>query len=108
MQMGLSDTVAEAIEATPRETRPLLYSNVVLCGGTARTPGLLQRLTADLQQRAPADVANLTIIASDPAVQAWMGAASFARSAHYQKAVITKAEYDEQGATLCQKKMTAI
>ena len=106
--MGLSDTVADAISSTPRESQALHYSNIVLCGGTARTRGLRERLTSDLQQRAPSDVTNLTIAESDPAVLAWSGAAAFARSAHYYKAVVTKAEFEEHGVAICHKRMAAI
>jgi actin-related protein 6 len=43
-QSGLAEAVVNCIEKVPKAVAPLLLNNIVLTGGTAQLPNLLQRL----------------------------------------------------------------
>lgn len=54
-QAGLAEAVVEAANALHPELRPLLFSNVVCTGGTAKCPGFAQRLAAELRPLVPSE-----------------------------------------------------
>ncbi len=54
-QAGLPQAIAEAVEATPPDLHPLLYSNVLCTGGCATCPGFQDRLYNELRALVPDD-----------------------------------------------------
>eukprot|EP00048_Salpingoeca_helianthica_P024616 m.33786 g.33786 ORF g.33786 m.33786 type:complete len:392 (+) comp9491_c0_seq2:1002-2177(+) len=103
-QMGISDCVSESLSSTHTDLRTLFFSNVVLCGGSARMPGLADRLRADLRRAAPADIPSVNVtLPSDPAAHVWQGAAAFSRAPQFAKSCVTKADYEEHGPSVCAK-----
>jgi len=55
-QTGLAQTIVDAVEAAHPDLHPLLYSNVLCTGGSARCPGFAERLYKDLQPLVPDDI----------------------------------------------------
>lgn len=54
-QAGLAETIAASIAAVPEQVQGLLWSNIVLTGGSAKFPGLLPRLERELRPLAPSE-----------------------------------------------------
>ncbi len=54
-QAGLPQAIVEAVEATPPDLHPLLYSNVLCTGGCATCPGFRERLYNELKPLVPDD-----------------------------------------------------
>ena len=54
-QIGLPRAIVEAVEATPPDLHPLLYSNVLCTGGCATCPGFQERLYNELKPLVPDD-----------------------------------------------------
>lgn len=97
-QMGVSEAVIDAISACPEETRPHLYANIVVIGGSAKFPGMQARLQKDIRSMAPEwfDV-NVTL-PEDPQSYAWHGGKYMAKHPEFDKLCITRQDYDENGS----------
>jgi actin-related protein 6 len=54
-EAGLAEAVVQAVQAAHPHLHALLYSNILLTGGTARCPGFRQRLLAELRPLVPDD-----------------------------------------------------
>jgi len=54
-QAGLAQTIVDAVEAVHSDLHPLLYSNVLCTGGSARCPGFRDRLYQDLRPLVPSE-----------------------------------------------------
>lgn len=53
-QAGLAQTLLQAADALHPDLRPLLLSNIVCTGGTAKCPGFPERLAAEVRALVPA------------------------------------------------------
>uniref|UniRef100_A0A6T9PHI6 Actin-related protein 6 n=1 Tax=Haptolina ericina TaxID=156174 RepID=A0A6T9PHI6_9EUKA len=100
-QAGVGEVLVQAAEATLPDLREVLYSNIVLTGGSTLFPHFEERLRAELRELAPADYSISISRASDPLLAAWKGGSLFASADSYESHVVTKAEYDEHGHSLC-------
>lgn len=65
-QAPLPELIADAIQHTDPSARDMLWSNVVLIGGSARVPGLVPRLQRELRMWAPDDVPVAVHRVDDP------------------------------------------
>lgn len=61
-QAGLAETVRDAVEAVHPDLRPLLYSNVLCTGGSAKCPGFRQRLYDELRPLVSDDYEVCTVL----------------------------------------------
>jgi actin-related protein 6 len=43
-QAGVPELIQQSIEAAPENMRPLLYSNILVCGGNAQIPNFAERV----------------------------------------------------------------
>ena len=103
-QGGIVDAVAQSIAACHTDFAAPMFMNVMVCGGTALTPGLLERLRVELQQICP-DHVDLSVQApEDPILAAWRGGSSRASTSSFPRETVTKAEYEEHGHSICQRK----
>ncbi|EIE26065.1 Actin/actin-like protein [Coccomyxa subellipsoidea C-169] len=96
-QAGLAQTIVDAVEAAHPDLHPLLYSNVLCTGGSAKCPGFRDRLYKELRPLVPDDIEVGVHMPSDPVLAAWKGASAFATSPDYSQQAITKAHYEEMG-----------
>ncbi|KAI3426082.1 hypothetical protein D9Q98_008050 [Chlorella vulgaris] len=97
-EAGLAEAVAQAVSAAHPHLHALLYSNVLITGGTARCPGFRDRLAAELRALVPDDYELGVYLADDPAVCAWRGGALLAASAQYPQLAVTRKEWMQHGA----------
>lgn len=72
-QMGISEAVINSINSCPKETRPHLYANIVVIGGSAKFPGMQARLQKDIRSMAPEWFEVNVMLPDDPATYAWQG-----------------------------------
>ncbi len=54
-QAGLAEAIAASIASVPVQIQGLLWSNIVLTGGSVQFPGLLSRLERELRPLAPCE-----------------------------------------------------
>lgn len=96
-EMGISEATIEAINACPEETRPHLYANIIVVGGTAKFFGMQERLQKDIRASAPEWYNVNVTVAEDPIGYAWGGGKYMAQDPEFDKICITRNDYDEQG-----------
>ncbi|MCO5611728.1 hypothetical protein L7F22_065986 [Adiantum nelumboides] len=103
-QAGIAECIVRAVNACHRDLHPLLYSSVVLTGGTTKLPGFKERLELELRPMVPAEY-NLNIHAvDDPIVAPWRGGSLFASSEEFESCSITRGEYEELGSLRCRRR----
>mgnify|MGYP000388917886 CR=1 FL=1 len=100
---GYSSMLLKSIEMCDSDLQPDLFNNVVLAGGTSMIAGLGERIKNELQSEAGDN--HLGIIANEPGYNAqkkhapWIGGSIFASLDTFEKAVVTKQEYEDAGST---------
>lgn len=102
-EAGLAEAVFQAVRATHPHLHALLYSNVLLTGGTARCPGFRERLFAELRPLVPDDYELNIYLAEDPALCAWQGGALLAASPLYGQLAVTRQTWRQHGAEALSK-----
>lgn len=103
-QAGVAECVVQAVEACLPDLREALYSNVVVTGGSSRFPNFGERLQRELRALVPADMEIGLTHASDPLLATWRGGSLFASSEAYPSQTVTRAQYHEEGHSLCRRR----
>ena len=100
-QAGLVDIAAGVIESgfgkDGRDRRAVLR-DIFFTGGNTMFEGFQQRFEKDLRALLPVDAFMQTRKATDPLLDAWKGAANWAREPGYKTASVSRAEYEEKGS----------
>lgn len=97
-QPGLGDLVSESLNSLPIGLWPSLLANIIVVGGNALFDGFIQRLQREIVQRVPDDIVVRVARPADPVTNTWLGGAHLARHANVERLVVTKKEYEENGA----------
>lgn len=97
-QMGVSEAVINSISACPEETRPHLYANIVVVGGSAKFPGMQARLQKDIRSMAPEWYEVNVTLPDDPSTYAWQGGKYMSQDPEFDKFCITRQDYEENGS----------
>lgn len=96
-QAGVAELIYDAVRAVHPDLHGLLYSNIILSGGSCCCPGFRDRLLTDLRPLVP-DHFELNIkLPANPITCAWQGGSSFVSTSEYNAMALTKSEYEEQG-----------
>ncbi|XP_065088076.1 actin-related protein 6 [Ochlerotatus camptorhynchus] len=96
-QMGVAEAIVDAINACPDETRPHLFSNIVVCGGCALFSGMQSRLQKDVRALAPEEFNVNVIVPKDPITYAWQGGKEYSQSLSFLKSCMSRSQYEENG-----------
>ena len=99
-QAGISETLAFILDKYDRETSGNLAANVFVTGAPAKLPGLIEKLSADLQAARPFKSFSKVCLAKNPGTDAFRGMQKFASLESEDDVWITKAEYEEQGPNI--------
>ncbi|KAJ1021161.1 hypothetical protein NDA16_003947 [Ustilago loliicola] len=100
--VGLADMVLSSINAVDVDSRPSLFGNIVLVGGSSLIPGLTDRLSYELGVKAPNQKVkihspgNTTERRHSP----WLGGSILASLGTFHQLWISKQEYEEHGAAI--------
>ncbi|KAK7195191.1 actin-like protein [Novymonas esmeraldas] len=103
-EKGLSWLPFAAVNNCEAALRPQLYANMVLAGGSASFPGLKPRLEAEVRQlyreSHPSEAVVPIHLRDMPcrAYSAWLGGSMLAQTAVFQHLVVSRKEYEEEGA----------
>ncbi|KAG5484055.1 hypothetical protein LSCM1_05909 [Leishmania martiniquensis] len=103
-EKGLSWLPFAAVNNCEAALRPQLYANMVLAGGSTSFPGLTARLEAEVRQlyrESHPSEAVVPIHVRDMvcrAYSAWLGGSMLAQTAVFQHLVVSRREYEEEGA----------
>ncbi|CAM6110684.1 unnamed protein product [Calypogeia fissa] len=103
-EAGLAELIVRAVNSCHPNLHPLLYSNVLLTGGSTLFPGFRERLEMELRPLVP-DEYNVSISAvGNPLTAAWKGGCLLAEGPDFHAAAITKKEYEEHGTSRCRRR----
>ncbi|KAJ9475683.1 Actin-related protein 4 [Pseudozyma hubeiensis] len=100
--VGLADMVLSSINAVDVDSRPSLFGNIVLVGGSSLIQGLSDRLSYELGVRAP----NQKVKIHSPGNtterrhSSWLGGSILASLGTFHQLWISKQEYEEHGAAI--------
>ncbi|KAL9130239.1 MAG: hypothetical protein Q9217_001532 [Psora testacea] len=100
-QAGLVDIAAGVIESgvSNQADRHALLKDIFLTGGNTLFRGFDERLKRELRAVLPVDAPMKLRKASDPILDAWKGAAAWAREeGSFKKGSVSRAEYEEKGS----------
>ena len=96
-QAGVAELIHDAVSAVHPDLHGLMYSNVILSGGSCCCPGFKDRLYSELRPLVPSHFDLNVRMPDDPITSAWQGGSAFALSSDYQSMAFTRSEYEEQG-----------
>ncbi|KAL9631891.1 MAG: hypothetical protein Q9164_005643 [Protoblastenia rupestris] len=99
-QAGLVDVAAGVIEngVSGQGDRDALLKDVFLTGGNTLFRGFEERLERELRAVLPVEAVLRLRRARDPLLDAWKGAAAWAREEGCKRGSVTRAEYEEKGS----------
>jgi actin-like protein 6A len=103
---GLSDLVFDGISASDVDLRRELFNNIILSGGLSNLQGVQMKLQSDLSARVPHGY-KLKLISASPIERrfsSWVGGSILASLGSFHQIWISKAEYEEHGAKIVEKK----
>ncbi|KAF2019706.1 Actin/actin-like protein [Aaosphaeria arxii CBS 175.79] len=102
---GLPGVIMESLAVLPEALKIGMLANIVVVGGNSLISGFMERLESELRVMVPSQYLLNVTRADDPIKHTWLGAARFASQSSLLKSVlVTKAEYDEKGATWLAKR----
>ena len=103
-QEGIHTLVYDAIMQCDADIRPELFATIVLAGGSSMFPGIAERLTAELTAMAPKSMKVQVVAPPKRRHLAWRGGAKLASQSSFAQAMISAAEYAENGPTIVHRK----
>ena len=93
-----ADILGPRLAGQPAAARDAVLRDVFLTGGNTRFRGFRERLETELRAVLPGEAVVGVRAAADPLLDAWKGAAEWAREGGAAKAAVTRAEYQEKGS----------
>ncbi|VDM50822.1 unnamed protein product [Toxocara canis] len=105
--MTVSQIAATSCGMCDIDIRPTLYSNLMVTGGNSLIMGFTERLNHDLAHKCPPTIKLRVNAAPTPMERrfgAWIGGSILASLGAFQQMWVSRAEYDDTGKTLVEKK----
>lgn len=99
-QAGLDEMVGVCIRRMSSREQALeerMTNSILMTGGSCLYPGMAERLEAGIRMIRPCGTPIRVLRASDPILDAWRGAASYAASMHFPHQTFSRMDYYEKG-----------
>ena len=106
-QAGVAELIHDAVSSVHPDLHGLLYSNVILSGGSCCCPGFTDRLYSELRPLVPSQYDLNVSMHADPIISAWQGGSAFASTSEYHSMALSRSEYEEQGYDRLQQTLPA-
>ncbi|KAH8687881.1 hypothetical protein BGZ60DRAFT_18604 [Tricladium varicosporioides] len=103
-EFGVADMVFKAIMKSDPGMRSDMWGNIVLSGGSTMFKGMLERLKGDLGRFDTRGIAINIKAPADRKTLAWRGAAIKASEPGFEAIVVSKDEYEENGASFVHRR----
>lgn len=101
---GFHEISYQSILKCDVDIRKDLYSNIVMSGGTTMYPGIPERLSKEITALAPSTMKIKVVAPAERKFLVWIGGSILSSLSTFQTMWITKAEYQETGATIVHRK----
>ena len=104
--VGIAKACLYSIQKFDLDKRKDLYNCILLSGGNSMFKGLQERLTKEIKNLAPESMKEEVKVIASPErnLAAWIGGSILSSDSIFKKNLITREEYEEEGATIVQKK----
>ncbi|KAJ2062442.1 NuA4 histone acetyltransferase subunit [Coemansia sp. S146] len=104
--MGVHEMAVRSVLTSDVDLRPQLLNNVVLAGGSSLFPCFCDRMSVMLQDACPGSRIKFFSLNSktERKSTAWLGGSILASLGTFHQLWISRAEYDEHGASIVDKK----
>ncbi|KAJ1667034.1 NuA4 histone acetyltransferase subunit [Coemansia sp. RSA 1813] len=104
--LGVHEIALKSVMASDVDLRPQLLNSVVIAGGSTLFPGFNDRFSVSMQSACPGSRMKLYAPSSNAErkVTAWLGGSVLASLGTFHQLWISRAEYDEHGASIVDKK----
>ena len=86
------------------DIRKDLYNNIVMSGGTTMYTGIPERLNKEVTALAPSTMKIKVVAPAERKFLVWIGGSILSSLSTFQAMWITKAEYQEVGASIVHRK----
>ena len=103
---SIQDLTWKSVSGSDIDIRKDLCKNIILSGGTTMYTGLADRLKSELTALAPPGAEMKVIASADRKFAVWKGASTFSSLSTFDASWITKADYEEHGASIVHRKCT--
>lgn len=99
-QPGIPDIILQSLSVLPPLVQATMLSNILVVGGNAKIPGLVQRLETELRSRIKTDWQVRVRTMEDPVTSTWLGGARMASKfpSIVREYGVTREEYLEHGS----------
>ncbi|XP_052188621.1 actin-100-like isoform X2 [Diospyros lotus] len=102
--LGIHQTTYNSIMKCDIDLRKDLFGNIVLSGGSTMFLGMADRMSKEISALAPGTLKIKVVAPPERKYSVWMGGSILASLSSFQQMWITKAEYDESGASIVHRK----
>jgi actin-related protein len=102
--LGIHELTFQSIKKCDVDVRKDLYSNIVLSGGTTMFEGIAERLTKEIKALAPSTIPVKVTAPAERKFSVWIGGSILSCLSSFQTQWVTKAEFEESGATIVHRK----
>lgn len=101
---GFHEITYQSILKCDVDIRKDLYSNIVMSGGSTMFPGIPERLSKEVTALAPSTMKVKVVAPQERKYLVWIGGSILSSLSTFQTMWITKAEYQETGASIVHRK----
>lgn len=95
--LSITQLIFKSIMLSPMDIRRDLYTNIILSGATTLTPGLPERIEAELKALIPQGMVCKVVAPPERAYSTWIGGSIVGSLSTWTSRLYTKAQYDEDG-----------
>ncbi|KAL8265823.1 hypothetical protein R6Q59_003167 [Mikania micrantha] len=104
---GVHETLNNSIlKSYDMDIKRVLYSNIVLSGGSTMFPGFADRMEKEITGLAPSRMRIKVVSEPKRKYNTWIGGSILAYHSSFQLMWITKSEYDESGPSIILKNLS--
>ena len=101
---GVQDALVNSILKADLDLRKVLFSQIVLSGGSTMFPGFGDRLLNEVRKLAPKEMKIRISAPPERKYSTWMGGSILASLATFKTMWIRRDEYEEHGASIVHRK----
>ena len=101
---GIHQVLAFSIQKSDLDLRKVLYSNIVLSGGSTLFKGFGDRLLSEVKRLAPKDIKIRMAAPQERLYSTWIGGSILASLDTFKKMWVSKQEYEEDGVKAIHRK----
>jgi centractin len=101
---GIHQVLTTSIARSDMDLRKILYSNIVLSGGSTLFKGFGDRLLGEIKKQSPKDTKIRISAPQERLYSTWIGGSILASLDTFKKMWVSKKEYDSDGARVIHRK----